>query len=192
VNRRTLLLFVAIGFMNAAYTAYVPFAQLTLKDIGLDPSLMGIMYGAASLLAALGGWFIHYLNRLPFLTYALLDALVGSSYLLVLGLTRNLVFAIGAFLINMSFWRLRSIIYQDQLLRRFGHHHHKATLISTISFFAGLQQIWLPLAFSAAVTAGGYYHGLTNIGVSLLAAASILFSVAISVWNHRPVLPESA
>lgn len=187
VNRRTLLLFVAIGFMNAAYTSYVPFAQLTFKDIGLQPNVMGIMYAAASLLAAAGGLYIHYLCRLPFLVYTLLDAIIGSGYLIVLGLTHNLWLAILGFLVNMSFWRLRSILYQDQLLRQFGHHHHKATLISTISFFAGLQQLWLPLVFSGVVAAAGYHQGLTIIGSALMITASSLFGLAIMVWKwSRP------
>jgi hypothetical protein len=89
VNRRSILLFISIGFLSAAYTSYVPFAQLTLKDMGLDPSLMGLMYAGASLLAAVGR-YVHLLNRISFLRYALMDTAIGAVYVFVLGFVRSL------------------------------------------------------------------------------------------------------
>jgi hypothetical protein len=83
----------------------------------------------------------------------------------------------------MAFWHFKHYL-PGAAIAPFGHHHHKATLISTLSFFSGIEQIWLPLAFASLVAARGYYVGLTIIGAATFVTASLLFSAAIVVWQR--------
>lgn len=184
VNRQTVWLFIAIGLLSAIYVAPVPFVNLAQVEMGMPPNLIGLMYAAASLVAAVGGWYLHHLNRLSFLSYALLDVAFAAAQPLAIGLTHNLMVVIVVFVATMAFWRFRNIIYQEQLLRAFGTSHHKATLVSIMGFFRDIQQLWLPMVFAASITAHGYYVGFTLSGFATLIVMPPLFVLAMSAWRR--------
>ncbi len=187
IGRHTLMLFMAIGLVSGLYLAAANFNTLVFKDLGLDPSLLGFMFAAASAVAAFGGWYVHQLKRLSLPSYAALDIAVACGFLLVIGLSYNLWLGMAAFLINMGFWRFRKIIYQDQLLKRFPHSANKATLISTMGFFESLNAAWMPFAFVAATGALGFYRGYVVLGVATLALLTAAFIIGFAALRRAPV-----
>jgi MFS family permease len=181
VHRRTVAFFMILGLMSGIYTAYTPISLLVYKDLGIDPSLFGFLYAGGNLVAAAGGLFVHHLRRLSLLQYSILDAAIGGSAMLLVGLTQSIWVAVGMFLLNMGFWRLRPIIYQDHLLRRFEGHGLKATLISTMGFFHDLNLLWLPIVFMGVTGALGYYDAFIVLGLSTMAGVSVLFMIAVAI-----------
>lgn len=184
VHRNTVIFFIALGALSAMYRSFPPFTNLALKDLGFSPSLFGLMFAAASIVGAINGRFVHYFKRLTLRHYALFDVAMCCSYLLAIGLTRNLVVAIVVFLLNMGFWRIRSIMYQDHLLRRFGNHRHKATLISTLSFFDAVN-FWMSPVFSFVVAGLGFYRGFVVISVVAFSLIASLFMIGISLFEQK-------
>jgi MFS family permease len=165
INRRTVMMFAAIGLMSAFYTVYANFNNLVIKDLGLTPSLIGLLFGGSSIVGAVGGLFIHRLRGVSLLRYGLFDVALGTGTLLAIGLTHNLIIGIIFFILNLGFWRLRNILYQDKLLRMLGNAGNKATLVSTLSFFDNINETWLPYVFVAATVPLGFYKGYTVLGL---------------------------
>jgi len=181
INRRSIWIFIAFGVLSAFVIAYANFVPLVLKSMGMDPSWLGFLYAAGSVVGAIGGWYIHYVRRIPFLAYTLFDVVMGTSTLILIGLTRNLWVCIIMFLLNLGFWRLRNIMYEDNLLRRFGHHGNKATMISALSFFDNLNEIWMPTTFVAATTTLGFFSGFALLGTLGFAVMGLLFMVGVKM-----------
>ena len=184
VTRRTIWLFIAIGLLSSIYVAPVPFASLAQVDLGMPPNLIGLMYAAASLVAAFGGWYLHRLNRLSLLQYALIDIMFAAAQPLAIGIARNLVVTVPVFIATMAFWRFRNIIYQDHMLRVFGHSHHKATLVSIIGFFRDIQMLWLPLVYAFVIHSQGYYRGFTITALVSLVIMPPIFIFAMIGWRR--------
>lgn len=185
VNRNTILLFNAIGVISAVYVAYAPLGNLAFKDLGLNPSLIGIVFAGGSIAGAICGMIVHRLLKLSNFQYALLDILLGCGTMLAVGVSRSLWVAIATFLVSMGFWRVRNIVYQQQLFDRFGKHGNKATLISTLDFFGNLHGIWLPLLFVAVTKAHGLYQGFAILGAVTLLTLLVMFGIAVRVLEGK-------
>lgn len=176
VNRNTVLFFVALGLLSNAYRSYTSFESLVMVDLGFRPELHGILFATASVFGAINGWIIHHFKRLTLLQYSIFDTLVGSLLIIIIGATHNLQVTMMCFVIGMGFWRVRSILYQDHLLERFGNHRYKATLVSAIGFFDSVH-IWMPLLFALIMNHFGYYNGFIIIGLLIFTATLPLFIV---------------
>ncbi len=189
VGRHTFMIFMATGLVSAIYLAQGSFNNLVFFDLGFNPELLGLMFAASSAIAALGGWLLHYLRRLTLPMYAAIDVVIATGAVIAMGVSQNLVVAIIAFLINMSFWRFRKIMYQDYMLKRFSGHNNKAMLISTLGFFESVNAAWMPFAFVATIAAGGYYQGYTIVGVALAVLFGLAFWAGFAALGKRKLLP---
>lgn len=186
INRYTVLLFLAYGLITAFYTVYGTYVNLVYKNLGIDIGLIGLIYSASSIVGAIGGWYAGALRKIPFRAYVVFDVFMASITMVAIGVTRNLWVAVIMGLLNMGFWRLRSIMYQDKLLKLFGTGGHKATLISALDFFDDINEIWLPVLFVRATTGLGYYIGFTVLGITAFVVLTPLFLVAITILNNHP------
>lgn len=186
VNRYTVVFFIALGLVSISYDAYAPFAPLILVNLGFQPQLQGIVYASASVFGAINGRIVHLFKRFSLLQYALFDLSVGAFSVLAIGLSRNLVVTMIAIVINMGFWRVRMIVYQDHLLGRFTDHKYKATLISVIGFF-GQINAWMPVLFALIIDKTGYYTGFTIIGLSLIIVFAPLLYIGIRILDHQKI-----
>ncbi len=119
ISKRTILLFVAIGVVFGLYVAPADYTTLVLKDLGMLPQYLGWAYAASSLLGAIGGYGIGYFERLSFRTFMFLDIAICCGFFVAVGLSRNLLVAVSAFVVALGFWRVRSILYQHYLLEIF-------------------------------------------------------------------------
>lgn len=178
VNRYTIVFFIALGLLSCSYRAYTSFENLVMADLGLQPYLQGIVFAAASVFGAINGRLLHHFKRLSLLRYSLFDLAIGGLGAIAIGLTQNLTVVIASFIIGMGFWRVRAIMYQDHLLGWFGHHHYKATLISTFGFF-DMIHLWIPVLFALIMNHFGYYDGFVIIGISMILALAPMFVVGV-------------
>ncbi len=111
--------FIGIGLIGGLYNTGSDFSNLIFKDLGADPSKLGIFFAASSVVGIIGGYIIHYLRNMSLRTYALIDVCVFVSYYAAVGLSRNLWVALVGFVLTMGWWRLRTILYQYHLLDYF-------------------------------------------------------------------------
>lgn len=176
VNRNTVLFFVALGLLSSAYRSYTSFESLVMVDLGFRPELHGILFAVASVFGAINGRIIHHFKRLTLLQYSLFDLAVGSLLIIAIGVTRNLYVTMMCFVVGMGFWRVRSILYQDHLLGRFGNHRYKATLVSAIGFFDSVH-VWMPMIFALIMSYFGYYNGFIIIGSAIFTVTLPLFVI---------------
>lgn len=174
VHKRTIWLFVAVGMVFGLYSAPVDYTNLVMNDLGLAAQYLGWVFAGSSLLGAIGGFAIHHLQRLSFRAYVLLDVLICCGLFVVIGLTRSLLVAIVALLINLSFWRLRNILYQHYLLEIFKGTRHKATLVSLLGFGEQLFAMVLPLLFAFGITHWGFYTGYLAAGSFMVFVLGVL------------------
>lgn len=180
INRHTILLFVAMGLVFGLYSGPADYTNLILKDLGLLPQYMGWAFAASSLLAAVGGFGVHYLQKLSFRNFMFLDIVICCSFFVLVGVTRNLTVAIAVFLVNLSFWRLRSILYQHYLLEIFKGAGRKAMLVSLLGFGEQLFVVVLPLIFAFCIARWGYYIGYEIIGVAMALLLGVMTAVGFA------------
>lgn len=193
VHKRTVWLFVAIGVAFGLYSAPIDYTNLVLNDLGLAAQYLGWAFAGSSLLGAIGGYAIHHLQKLRFKTFMFMDVLICCGLFVMIGLTRNLWVAIAAFLINLSFWRLRGILYQHYLLELFSGTRHKATLVSLVGFGEQLFVVVLPLLFAFAITHWGYYTGYVSVGLFMALVLGALTAYGFAVLHRAaPKVPAPA
>lgn len=180
INRNTVLLFIAIGLLSGLYSAPTDYSNLILKDLGTAPQYIGWIFSGSSLIGAIGGYFLHHMQQFSFKTFIFIDIAVCCLFFVIIGVTRNLWVAIAVTLVNLGFWRLRSIIFQHHLLEAFKGTSRKTVLISLLGFGEQLFTIVLPISIATLVTHLGYYNGYIAIGLvgglllSILAIASFI------------------
>jgi len=177
INADTIWLFIAIGLLFGLYSAPTDYSNLILKDLGTAPQYIGWIFSASSLIGAIGGYMLHYLQRLSFKSFVTLDIAVCCLFFVIIGITRNLWIAVITTLLNLGFWRLRSIMYQHYLLEVFKGTMKKTVLISIIGFGEQLFVIVLPVSIATIITHFGYYNGYTILGIIttvLLAGLTVL------------------
>lgn len=166
INADTIWLFVAIGLLFGLYSAPTDYTNLILKDLGTAPQYIGWIFSASSFIGAIGGYKLHYLQHLSFRSFVKLDIAVCCVFFVLIGVTRNIWVAIITTLLNLGFWRLRSILYQHYLLEVFKGTLKKTVLISLVGFGEQLFVIILPVSIAAIITHFGYYNGYTILGIT--------------------------
>jgi MFS family permease len=173
--------FVSAGFIYAAITGITDVFNLGFIELGLRPEHMGFIFGAASLLGAVIGMFVHHLKRLSLAQYAIFDVALNTGMFISFGLVRSLPVAIGAFMLNMALWRYQKIMYQHYVLELYGSRRYKATMLSIISNFGLMHEIWLVILFSGLAGRIGILPSL-SYGVLMMALFLPVFLVSIKLF----------
>lgn len=181
INRKTLLFFVSAGFIYSVISGITDIFNLGFVELGMPPKLLGIVFGVASIVGAIVGLFVHNLKRLSFRQYATLDVMVSSTMFISFGILKSLPLAIGAFVINMSLWRFQKIMYQHYILELYGQKRYKATLLSLISNFGLLHEIWLAIVFSKLAQNIGILPSL-SYGLVMMALFLPIFLLSIKLF----------
>ncbi len=186
INRRTFLIFLTIGLISGFYNGSSDFVNLAFKDLGMAPSILGVLFSASSAVAVIVSLNASFLKRMPLKYYQMFDLILVTSMLIGIGLTKSLYFAVPAFLATVGFRRLRNIVYQHHLLDMFPGVKNKATLISTSSLFGRLNEVWLPLSFGYMIHRFGYYDGFVFISVIFFILVAVVI-IASDKNLHRTV-----
>ena len=167
--RKYVLFLLCFGIISALYTAPSDFINLTIRDLGLRPEQMGFLFSAASIVGVVFGWFLHLLKRLPFRMYALLDWAVLAVSMASVWLNK-LVVVLVVYIVTMSFWRYRRIIYQEKLLEIL-QTNKKATALSVMNNATQLNELYLPLLFGLGASAWGIPH---TFGIAFAGTLALL------------------
>lgn len=167
---------VVYGVFAALYTSSDKYNNLALEFYGVDPSTLGLYFAAASLVGAFLGMFVHKLKELPFKQYVSLDIFVASfsTFLFSFG---SYQLAIIGFIIGMSFWRYRAIIYQQKILEKYPTRL-KATLFSVLVNSEQLSRVWQSYILGVIFAGVGYMLGYTY-----LAAFTAVFGVVFYIFT---------
>jgi hypothetical protein len=183
ITKRTFLFFACVGLAYAAVGGVTDNLNLGFKELGLLPKYTGIIFAAASLLAAAIGPFVHHLKRMSFATFATIDIASSAAVFVGFGFVRSLPVAITVFLINMAFWRYQKIMYQHYVLELYGNHRYKATLLSVMSNFQLVHEVWLSLAFTRLAGSIGILPSL-SYGLLLMALLLPVFLYSIHMLRN--------
>ncbi len=173
------------GVIGALYTAPSDFFNLAFKQLGMQPSLLGWIFSAASIIGAIMGIYFHKVKDLPVWV-----VLAGDSVLAVIPYIAVFIYSLPLLIVvviaSISVWRYRRIIYQEKMLAKLPGQP-KATLLSIMSNLEGLQQMWMP--FAAGVIIGGL--GLRN-GFGVIALFGTTFAVVLLVFGSKFFKPRPA
>lgn len=183
INRKTVGVFLSIGFAYAIINGFVDILNLAIFQLGLQPQFTGFMYGIASITGAVLGFFVHHLKRLTFQQFAVLDIAITGFMFTCYGILQSLPLAIFAFVLSMSMWRYQKIMYQHYILEIYGHSRYKATLLSLFSNFGLIHEVWLILIFTRVATETSVYQAI-SWGLPVLFVFIFLFLAAISQFSR--------
>jgi MFS family permease len=172
------------GIVSALYTGPSDVYNLTLKSIGIPPDLLGLLFASASLLGAAIGPFIHQLKRLGWRGYMIFDGLLALIPMFV-AYTRIAWLLAVVWVLNMSFWRYRRIIYQEYLLTIYPTNY-KASLLSAMSFTEEIALLWMPVVITTVVAGTSLSQGLGITGIAGLCVLPLYLIAA------RRLLPTSS
>lgn len=191
IHTDTIVLFVAIGLLYGLYSAPTDYSNLILKDLGTAPQYIGWIFAASSFIGAIGGFMLHHLQKLSFKSFVYMDIAICCLFFVIIGITRNLWVAIIANLLNLGFWRLRSIMFQHYLLVAFKGTSRKTVLISLIGFGEQLFAIILPITIAVTVTHLGYYNGYTVLGLVTLLLLCVTVAIGFASFNRYTARQET-
>lgn len=171
--RPILLFFVLLGLVSATYTAPSDYVNIQLKNLSVQPQLLGLIYSAASLVGVVVGLFVYYLKQLKFRTYVLIDIVMAVALPLSVWHNKALIIMF-VFIWTMAFWRYRRIIYQAHLLEIFPVRQ-KATLLSAMNNMTDIFEFALPIGFGLVVASRGIpaAYGMV-VGILLLVSLPLL------------------
>jgi hypothetical protein len=184
-----LTLFLAIVFFGVVGAVYFSFDIVTiaLNKLGLQSEYLGWVFAAASLVGAVLGLVVHKLKHISLGSYMLID--VGILLLVyIAGYSANLGALIVAAVLSISFWRYRTISYQDHLLSRF-QGGFKSTLLSVMSTTENLNMLWVPIATTAVVGGFGIVHGFGLLGLAIgmigILYIGLMYKAFLTKANHK-------
>ncbi len=186
VTKKTIAFFFCIGIAFAIATGPVDVFNLAFIKLGMQPKYLGIIYGITSLVGAALGIWVHNLKRLTFRQYATFDVMINLAPFIVYGILRSLPLAIAIFIINFSFWRYESILYQHYVLEIYGTSRYKATVISIMTNFRSLHEIWIALVITGLAKQLGLLNSIAYSIVFIVAFLPVfLFSITQFSANAR-------
>lgn len=183
VNKKTIGIFLCVGFAYGIINGFVDILNLAIFQLGLEPQFTGLMFGVASITGALLGLFVHHLKRLTFQQFAVLDISITGFMFVCYGILQSLPLAIFAFVLSMSMWRYQKIMYQHYILEIYGHSRYKATLLSLFSNFGLIHEVWLILIFTRIASETSVYQAI-SWALPLLFVFLFLFLLAISQFSR--------
>jgi len=169
-----LAFFMLAGISTSGFNQATVYSELTFKSVGVPVFYYGFILAVGSLLAAVMGRYIHRLAEWPAKKFFIFDILYLCLALILIGLTKNPLVIIFAFILFPVYNRNRGIVFESRLFAEFPAIKHKSTLISVLNFFPILNNLWVPFLLTYWIGVFGFTVGYMFYGLSLL---GVLFSV---------------
>jgi MFS family permease len=165
---------IVFGLFGALYTAPSDLRNLALEEYGVSPEFLGWLFAIGSIAGAIIGYGIHLLKKMPLWQYVIIDCSV-QTLAFAFYATGNPWIATSGFVMSMSFWRYRRIVYQDYVLAKYTTKY-KATVLSTLANAEQLHRIWLPIVMAYVIA------GLGNpTAFAWFAVASALIAIPFGI-----------
>lgn len=186
LTKKTVLFFLCVGFVYAIGTGTSDVFNLAFIELKLDPKYLGIVFGGASIVGAVIGFWVHHLKKLSFRQYATFDLLINLLPFIAFGIFRSLPLAIGVFIINFALWRYEQIMYQHYVLQIYGTNRYKATLLSLMINFRSFNEVWIGIASTSAARHFGLLSSISYSSLVIIAFWPVLlFSIAQFVAHAK-------
>ena len=189
LTRNSVWFFVFGGLAFAFAVGMVDLYNLGYVEIGIAPHYLGFMFGAASIVGAVIGLFVHKLKILTFKQYVLFDLFTQSLVIIALAFIRAIPAVIIAFLITMSLWRYQNIMYQHYLLQIYRSVRYKATLLSLLGNIRQVHEVWIGLLFTRIAQHVGI---LPATGYGLVLLVLIVPGLLLSIRQLEKSMRASA
>ena len=180
--KTVLLFFILLGFISATYTAPSDYVSLQLKNLHVQPQLLGFVFSASSVVGVFVGLFMHLLKRLEFRSYVFFDMVLAAALPLSVWYDKAWLI-IATMIVTMAFWRYRRIIYQAHLLEIFPVRQ-KATLLSAMNNASDIFEFGIPIVFGLIVVRHNIPAAFGVLAVAVLLVAPLLL-IETSVLRKR-------
>lgn len=154
---------ICFGIIGALYTAQSDFVNIAFKDLGMDPSRLGLIFSLGSVAGAIFGVFFHYVKKLSLARVLVLDGFFATAIYLAIFIGSLPLLTVTS-IFCLCVWRYRRILYQERMLVKFPGQP-KATLLSIMSNLEGIQQMWMPVATGLVVSHLGLQSGFGVITI---------------------------
>ncbi|MDP3957696.1 MAG: MFS transporter [bacterium] len=162
------LVFLIFGIVSAGFDNSVMYREVIFKDVGIPVTSFGFLLAFGSLLAAIGGRYIHHLKKLSPHTFYVFDAGYFVLACMLVGLTHSPIVLVIAFALFPAYGRTRDIIFESQVFEEFPYSNYKATMISVMNFIGLLNSVWIPLLLAALVGQSSLTSGYLYFGFVLM------------------------
>lgn len=173
---RLTLVFLLFGVTSAGFDHAVMYREAAFQSIGIPVAWFGLFLALGSLLAAVGGYYIHHLKKLPPKMFYLFDATYFSAACLFAGFASGPVALVVAFALFPAYDRTRNIVFEAQVFEEFPLSDRKATIVSLLNFTALLNSLWVPVLLGFLVGAKGFQVGYARFAFVM---AGILLVILI-------------
>lgn len=178
VHKKTVIFFACVGFIFAVGTATGDVFNLAIVELSLPVKYIGLLFSAGSLIGAVIGIYVHILKKLTFVQYVAVDFFFNTIPFVVYGFFKSLPLAVITFIASMAMWRFQSIMYQHYILQQYSTSRYKATLLSLLTNFRSLQEMWIAIAITTTAKHAGV---LPSIAYSCIVLACFLPILLYSV-----------
>lgn len=183
ISWQTISLFLLAGMTGGIVERAFDFTTLALVQVGIPAQMTGLVAAISSVVGALIGWYIFVFDRMRPAVFYLLDLVLLTSLLGAMS-TQNAVVVVFCFVMFLGYARVRYIVFQSKLLENL-HHHYKATVISTLSFFGMLGGVIAMAIFSQVSMAYGLMQGLGYF-------SAIMFAIGLVLWGFVLITLKTA
>lgn len=175
---RNTSVFVLAGFLTAAANQSLQYKELYLQEQGLPITLLGSVLAAGSVIGAVLGWYIHVFDMFSSKVFYIIDTLILSGCLIIMGIGANLISIVAAVVVFTGYSRVRQIVFQGKLLKDI-KHAYKATLLSSLDTFTAFGSALLTLVLAHFIINHGFSSGYLYYGTFVLVVGLILTSGTI-------------
>ncbi|MCL2037957.1 MFS transporter, partial [Candidatus Saccharibacteria bacterium] len=179
VTWQNVALFVFFGFVTSlAWTSGAgEYMQLRLQDVGVAVGLLGMVQAGGSLVGAGFGQILHIFDKVRPRLFYFLDLMFFVICLAGLGLAPNWPFAAGVAMLFVGWIRVRKTVFQAKLLAEIGHVY-KATLLSAMSLFTNIWQIFVPGVLAWSILSQG-----NSLAAGYILFAGLAFAIGTFLWS---------
>jgi len=172
---------VILGIFSAVYLATSDFEDIATVEFGMPPEFMGWIYAGASLGAAIFGRYIGRIKNMPVLPYVVTDSIILILSMFVYYF-ENVPLLVVAFIVSMSFWRNRNIVYEGFILDKF-KPKNTGTMLSTVTNISQLNGVWMPIVAGILIEGLGIANGFVAIGIFAMVVSIIFVPVAVRTFK---------
>lgn len=180
------IVFLLFGVVSSGFDHATMFREAVFRNVGIPVPWFGFFLAFGSLLAAIGGFYIHHLKKLSPSSFYLFDATYLTIACFLVGVTKNPVLLVGIFALFPAYDRTRNIIFESQVFEEFPYSEYKATLVSLMNFVALLNAIWVPILLGSLVGKFGFQDGYMRFSILIGTLLAVILVVQRILHSKTP------
>lgn len=180
-----LILFSVFGIVSSTFASAPQFREILFQNLGVPVVYFGAILAGGSLIAALAGYAIHKLDKVPHHIFYFFDIFVMILTLLIIGITQNPYMAVLGFTLMVAYDRNRQIVAESHILARYRAKENKATMLSMLRFFGTLQGLWVSIAIGSSLHFFGISKGFVYYSIGMGAVLLALMFLYLAIERRK-------